>query len=152
MDIHILLSNETFNIWKEVIPMAKSLDHEARVFYESDCDLKLLQGKKVAIIGYGSQGHAHAKNLKDSGVDVIVGLRKGSKSAAKAESYGIPVFETAEAAKQADIIMILTPDEKQADIYKNDIEPIDRVLAICLCSLTALTFISSRSFRRLALT
>ena len=103
--------------------MAKSLDHDARVFYESDCNMQLLNGKTVAIIGYGSQGHAHAKNLKDSGVNVIVGLRKGSKSAAKAESYGIPVYETAEAAKKADIIMILTPDEKQAAIYKNDIEP-----------------------------
>ena len=103
--------------------MAKTLGREAKVFYESDCDLKLLQGKTVAIIGYGSQGHAHAKNLKDSGVDVIVGLRPGSKSAAKAEAYNIPVYETAEAAKKADIIMILTPDEKQADIYKNSIEP-----------------------------
>ena len=103
--------------------MAKSLDHEARVFYESDCNMQLLNGKTVAIIGYGSQGHAHAKNLKDSGVNVIVGLRKGSKSAAKAESYGIPVYETAEAAKKADIIMILTPDEKQAKIYREDIEP-----------------------------
>jgi ketol-acid reductoisomerase len=103
--------------------MAKSLDHEARVFYESDCNLQLLDGKTVAIIGYGSQGHAHAKNLKDSGVNVIVGLRPGSKSAAKAESYGIPVYDTAEAAKKADIIMILTPDEKQADIYKESIEP-----------------------------
>ena len=103
--------------------MAKTLGREAKVFYEADCDLKLLQGKTVAIIGYGSQGHAHAKNLKDSGVNVIVGLRPGSKSAAKAESYGIPVYETAEAAKKADIIMILTPDEKQAEIYKNSIEP-----------------------------
>ena len=103
--------------------MGKTNDQNARVFYESDCNLQLLDGKTVAIIGYGSQGHAHAKNLKDSGVNVIVGLRKGSKSAAKAEAYGIPVFETAEAAKKADIIMILTPDEKQADIYKNAIEP-----------------------------
>ena len=103
--------------------MAKSLDHEARVFYEGDCDLKLLQGKKVAIIGFGSQGHAHAMNLKDSGVDVIVGLRPGSARRAHAEAYGIPVYDTAEAAKLADIIMILTPDEKQAAIYKKDIEP-----------------------------
>ena len=103
--------------------MAKSLDHEARVFYEGDCDLKLLQGKTVAIIGFGSQGHAHAMNLKDSGVNVIVGLRANSASRASAEAYGIPVYETAEAAKMADIIMILTPDEKQAAIYKNDIEP-----------------------------
>ena len=103
--------------------MAKSLDHEARVFYEGDCDLKLLQGKTVAIIGFGSQGHAHAMNLKDSGVNVIVGLRANSARRASAEAYGIPVYETAEAAKMADIIMILTPDEKQAAIYKNDIEP-----------------------------
>jgi len=103
--------------------MAKSLGREARLFYESDCDLKLLDGKTVAIIGYGSQGCAHANNLKDSGVNVIVGLKKGSKSAPKAEAYGIPVYETAEAAKKADIIMILTPDETQAAIYKNDIEP-----------------------------
>ena len=103
--------------------MGKTTDRNAKVFYESDCNLQLLDGKTVAIIGYGSQGHAHAKNLKDSGVNVIVGLRKGSKSAAKAESYGIPVYETAEAAKKADIIMILTPDEKQADIYHKDIEP-----------------------------
>ncbi len=103
--------------------MAKTLDHEAKVFYESDCNLQLLQGKTVAIIGFGSQGHAHAMNLKDSGVNVIVGLRAGSKNAKRAESYGIPVYDTAEAAKKADIIMILTPDEKQAEIYKESIEP-----------------------------
>ncbi len=103
--------------------MAKSLDHEAKVFYESDCNLQLLQGKTIAVIGFGSQGHAHAMNLKDSGVNVIVGLRPGSKSAKKAEEYGIPVYDTAEAAKKADIIMILVPDEKQADIYKESIEP-----------------------------
>ncbi len=102
--------------------MAKTLEN-AKVFYESDCNLGLLQGKTVAIIGFGSQGHAHAMNLKDSGVNVIVGLRPGSKNARRAESYGIPVYETAEAAKKADIIMILTPDEKQADIYKESIEP-----------------------------
>jgi ketol-acid reductoisomerase len=103
--------------------MAKSLDHEAKVFYESDCNLQLLQGKTVAVIGFGSQGHAHAMNLKDSGVDVIVGLRPGSKRRKMAEDYGIPVYDTAEAAKKADIIMILTPDEKQADIYKESIAP-----------------------------
>ncbi|MCH5210476.1 MAG: ketol-acid reductoisomerase [Oscillospiraceae bacterium] len=102
--------------------MAKTLEN-AKVFYESDCNLGLLQGKTVAIIGFGSQGHAHAMNLKDSGVNVIVGLRPGSKNAKRAEEYGIPVYDTAEAAKKADIIMILTPDEKQADIYKNSIEP-----------------------------
>ena len=90
--------------------MAKSLDHEARVFYESDCNLQLLNDKTVAIIGFGSQGHAHAMNLKDSGVNVIVGLREGSPRKAMAEAYGIPVYPTAE-------------DEKQADIYKNEIEP-----------------------------
>ena len=103
--------------------MAKSLDHEARVFYESDCSLQLLQGKTVAIIGFGSQGHAHAMNLKDSGVNVIVGLRANSARRASAEAYGIPVYETAEAAKKADIIMMLTPDERQASIYRNEIEP-----------------------------
>ena len=103
--------------------MAKSLDHEAKVFYESDCNLQLLQGKTIAIIGFGSQGHAHAMNLKDSGANVIVGLRPVSKSAKKAEEYGIPVYDTAEAAKKADIIMILTPDEKQAEIYKESIAP-----------------------------
>ena len=103
--------------------MAKSLDHEARIFYESDCNLQLLQGKTVAIIGFGSQGHAHAMNLKDSGVDVVVGLRPGSKSIRRAEAYGLKVATPAEAAKMADIIMILAPDERQAQIYKNDIEP-----------------------------
>ena len=96
---------------------------EARMFYQQDCDLNVIKGKKIAIIGYGSQGHAHALNLKDSGCDVVVGLRKDSKSRAKAEKQGLTVLETAEAAKVADIIMILTPDEKQAAIYKKDIEP-----------------------------
>lgn len=103
--------------------MAKTLNREAKVFYESDCNLGLLQGKTVAIIGFGSQGHAHAMNLKDSGVNVIVGLRPGSKNARHAEAYNIPVYETAEAAKKADIIMMLTPDERQAEIYKESIEP-----------------------------
>ena len=103
--------------------MAKTLDHEARVFYEADCNLQLLQGKTVAIIGFGSQGHAHAMNLKDSGVDVVVGLREGSKSRRRAEEYGLKVATPAEAAKMGDIIMILAPDERQAQIYKNDIEP-----------------------------
>ena len=96
---------------------------QARMFYQQDCDLNVIKGKKIAIIGYGSQGHAHALNLKDSGCDVVVGLRKDSKSRAKAEAQGLTVLETAEAAKVADIIMILTPDEKQAAIYKKDIEP-----------------------------
>jgi ketol-acid reductoisomerase len=94
-----------------------------RIFYQQDCDLNKLNGKKVAIIGYGSQGHAHALNLKDSGVDVIVGLYKGSKSWAKAEAQGVAVATAAEAAAQADIIMILINDEKQAKLYKESIEP-----------------------------
>ena len=79
----------------------------AKIFYQEDCNLSLLEGKKIAIIGYGSQGHAHALNLKDSGCDVIVGLYEGSKSWAKAEAQGLKVYTAAEAAKQADIIMIL---------------------------------------------
>ena len=95
----------------------------ARIFYQEDCNLAELEGKKIAIIGYGSQGHAHALNLKESGCDVIVGLYEGSKSWAKAEAQGLKVYTAAEAAKQADIIMILINDEKQAALYKNDIEP-----------------------------
>lgn len=96
---------------------------QARMFYESDCNLDYLSGKKIAVIGYGSQGHAHALNLKDSGCDVIVGLYEGSKSAKKAEAQGLKVYTTAEAVKQADIIMFLINDELQADVYKKDIEP-----------------------------
>ena len=92
-------------------------------YYQEDCNLSLLEGKKVAIIGYGSQGHAHALNLKESGVDVIVGLYEGSKSWAKAEAQGLKVYTAAEAAKQADVIMILINDEKQAAMYKKDVEP-----------------------------
>ena len=96
---------------------------EARIFYQEDCDLSLLEGKKIAIIGYGSQGHAHALNLKESGCDVVVGLYEGSKSKAKAEAQGLTVLTNAEAVKQSDIIMILINDEKQADMYKKDVEP-----------------------------
>lgn len=95
----------------------------AKLYYQEDCDLNLLKGKKVAIIGYGSQGHAHALNLHESGVDVIVGLYEGSKSWKKAEDAGLKVATAAEAAKQADIIMILINDEKQAKLYKESIEP-----------------------------
>ena len=94
-----------------------------RMFYESDCNLALLEGKTVAIIGYGSQGHAHAKNLRDSGVKVIIGLYTGSKSAIKAEADGFEVYTTAEATKKADIVMILINDEYQAKVYKNEIAP-----------------------------
>lgn len=94
-----------------------------KMYYDADCNLDLLKGKTVAIIGYGSQGHAHAQNLKDSGVHVIVGLRPSSASCAKAKEAGLEVCTTAEAAKKADLIMILTPDQNQPDIYKEDIEP-----------------------------
>jgi ketol-acid reductoisomerase len=93
------------------------------MYYDKDCDISIIQGMKVAIIGYGSQGHAHANNLKDSGVDVTVGLRKGSSTAAKAENAGLKVKDTAEAVKGADLVMILTPDEFQSQLYKNEIEP-----------------------------
>ncbi|WP_040196303.1 ketol-acid reductoisomerase [Candidatus Soleaferrea massiliensis] len=95
----------------------------AQIYYQEDCNLSLLDGKKVAIIGYGSQGHAHALNLHESGVDVIVGLYEGSKSWAKAEKAGLKVATAFDAAKEADIIMILINDEKQADLYKQSIEP-----------------------------
>ncbi|NLA84810.1 MAG: ketol-acid reductoisomerase [Clostridiales bacterium] len=95
----------------------------AKMYYESDANLGLLAGKKIAIIGYGSQGHAHALNLKESGMDVIVGLYKGSSSWSRAEADGLTVMETAEAAKEADFIMLLVPDEVQAKIYKESIEP-----------------------------
>ncbi|MBA4698735.1 MAG: ketol-acid reductoisomerase [Ruminococcus sp.] len=95
----------------------------AKIYYQEDCNLAVLEGKTIAVIGYGSQGHAHALNLKESGCNVIIGLYEGSKSWAKAEAQGFEVFTAAEATKKADIIMILINDEKQAAMYKNDIEP-----------------------------
>ena len=95
----------------------------ATMYYEKDCDLNLLKGKKIVVVGYGSQGHAHALNLKDSGMDVTVGLYEGSKSWEKAEKAGLKVATTAEAVKDADIVMILVNDEKQADLYQKDIAP-----------------------------
>ena len=95
----------------------------AKMFYEKDTNLGLLQGKKIAVIGFGSQGHAHALNLHESGVDVIVGLYEGSKSWNKAKEVGLEVTTTSEAAKNADIIIILVPDEKQAKLYREEIEP-----------------------------
>ena len=95
----------------------------AKMYYEKDCDINYLDGKKITIIGYGSQGHAHAMNLKDSGCDVCVGLREGSKNWASAEKAGLQVKTVAEAAKWGDIVMILINDEVQADVYKKDIAP-----------------------------
>ncbi len=95
----------------------------AKIYYAADCNLSLLKGKTVAIIGYGSQGHAHTLNLHESGINVVVGLYKGSKSWAKAENAGLKVTTVDEAAKAADFIMVLLPDEKQADIYKAQIAP-----------------------------
>ncbi len=91
-----------------------------RVYYDRDADLNLIKGKKVAVVGYGSQGHAHALNMRDSGVkDVAIALRKGSASAKKAEGEGFKVMEVADAAKWADVVMMLTPDELQGDIYRD---------------------------------
>ena len=94
-----------------------------KMYYDKDADLKVLKGKTVAIVGYGSQGHAHALNLKDSGVNVLVGLQEGSKSKARAESHGLTVKTVAEAAKEADVIMVLAPDTAQKKIYEESIAP-----------------------------
>ena len=95
----------------------------ANVYYEKDADRSYIADRKVAILGYGSQGHAHALNLKDSGIDVRVGLREGSSSKAKAENAGLKVLTTAEACAEADVIMVLLPDTEQRDVYEKDIEP-----------------------------
>ena len=95
----------------------------AVMYYEKDCDLSRLDGKTVAVVGYGSQGHAHAKNLRDSGVKVVIGLYEGSKSAVRAKADGFDVYNTEEAVQKADIVMILVNDEKQASLYKNCIAP-----------------------------
>jgi ketol-acid reductoisomerase len=95
----------------------------AKIYYDKDCDLSIIRGKRVAIIGYGSQGHAHALNLRDSGVDVVVGLPATSKSVAKAKAAGLKVLAVPEAAAWADVVMILTPDTSQAKLYANEIAP-----------------------------
>jgi len=95
----------------------------AEIFYDKDADLSIIQGRKVAVLGFGSQGHAHSLNLKDSGVDVVVGLPEGSKSKAKAEEQGLKVLTPGEAVKWANVIVVLAPDPKQRDLYTNDIEP-----------------------------
>eukprot|EP01031_Cornospumella_fuschlensis_P047456 gene47456-58135_t len=92
-----------------------------RVYYDRDCDINLIKDKKVAILGYGSQGHAHALNLRDSGVEVVVGLKAGSKSIVKAEEAGFRVLPSAEAADWADVIVILAPDQHQRNLYADDI-------------------------------
>ena len=93
------------------------------IYYDKDADLSIIQGKQVAIIGYGSQGHAHANNLKDSGANVCVGLRAGSSSEAKAKAAGLDVKSIADAVASSDVVMILAPDEHQAELYRNEIEP-----------------------------
>ena len=95
----------------------------ATIYYENQADLGRLKGKKIAIIGYGSQGHAHALNLQDSGVDVRVGLHEGSKSKAKAEADGLRVVSNAQAAAEADMIMVVIPDPVQGEVYERDIAP-----------------------------
>src|SRR5210317_2216968 len=95
----------------------------AKVYTEKDADLRVIKKKTLAIIGYGSQGHAHAQNLKDSGLNVIIGLYAKSKSAAVAKKQGFKVYETAEAVKKGDVIMIAVPDMKQPEVYENDILP-----------------------------
>jgi ketol-acid reductoisomerase len=103
-----------------------------KVYYDNDCDLDIIRGKKVAILGYGSQGHAHACNLRDSGVDVTVGLRAGSASRAKAEAHGLKVADVAEAVADADLVTVLTPDEFHAQLYAEAIEPNIRPNAIMI--------------------
>ncbi|MFF2773206.1 NAD(P)-dependent oxidoreductase, partial [Streptomyces bacillaris] len=94
----------------------------AEIYYDNDADLSIIQGKKVAVIGYGSQGHAHAQNLRDSGVEVVIGLKEGSKSKPKAEEAGFRVLSAADAAAWADVVVILAPDQVQRNLYKDDIQ------------------------------
>ena len=123
----------------------------AKIYYQEDCNLSLLEGKTIAIIGYGSQGHAQALNLKESGCNVIIGLYEGSKSWAKAEAQGFEVYTSAEAAKKADIIMILSMMRSRLHYIKMILNQIWK-RAICSCSHTALTSISDRSCLRQMLT
>lgn len=106
----------------------------AQIYYDADADMKALEGKTVAIIGYGSQGHAHAQNLRDSGVNVVVGQRPGGANYDLAKSHKFEPVSAAEATKQADVINLLLPDELQADVYKNDIQPNLKPGAILMCS------------------
>ena len=95
----------------------------ARIYYDKDCDLELIRDKRVAVIGYGSQGHAHSLNLTESGVEVVVGLREGSARWAEAESHGLNVMSPAEASESANVIMMLVPDQIMADVYRESVEP-----------------------------
>jgi len=114
-----------------------------KVYYDKDCDLSLIKGKTVAIIGYGSQGHAHAQNLNDSGVKVVVGLRKGGASWDKVGKAGLTVMEVNDAVKAADVVMILLPDEQIAEVYNNNVAPhIKKVLR--WRSPTASTFTTTK--------
>ena len=120
----------------------------AKIYYQEDCNLNLLKGKKIAIIGYGSQGHAHALNLKESGLDVVVGLYEGSKSWAKAEAQGLQVFTAAEASKQADVIMVLINDEKQAKMYRSSCSKFNCRQNVNVCSWFCYSFQSNCSAKR----
>src|SRR5690606_14638537 len=104
-------------------PSPKTERKTMKVYYDKDADLSLIKGKKVTIVGYGSQGHAHAQNLNDSGVKVTVGLRKGGASWDKAKGAGLKVEEIAKAVKSADVVMILLPDENIPQVYKDEVEP-----------------------------
>jgi ketol-acid reductoisomerase len=115
-----------------------------KVFYDKDCDLSLIKGKTVAIIGYGSQGHAHAQNLNDSGVKVVVGLRKGGASWDKVEQGRPEGAEVNDAVKAADVVMILLPDEQIAEVYKNNVEPNIKQGAHRWCLPTASTCTTTR--------
>lgn len=120
----------------------------ATVYYDEDCNLNALKGKKVTVLGYGSQGHAHALNLKENGMDVTVGLREGSKSWQVVEKDGLPVKVTADAVKDADVVMVLIPDELQAETYK---KTSNRILKKAFISvlLTVLMFTSKKLCHRL---
>ncbi|MBI3396784.1 MAG: ketol-acid reductoisomerase [Spirochaetia bacterium] len=110
-----------FLLYRAVVP--GNLSHMAKIYYDDSCDMKLFQGKTVAVIGYGSQGHAQAQNMRDSGMKVIIGLKPDSKSAPSAKEEGFEVMTPAEASKKADVIQILAPDQTMAGIYKESVEP-----------------------------
>ena len=118
------------------------------IFYDADANPDALRGKTIAILGYGSQGHAHALNLKDSGHDVVVGLRPDSASRAEAEAAGLEVLDTADAASRGDVVMVLLPDEKQGEIWELGDRATGSPRETCCCSATASPSTSARSTRR----